>query len=59
MPLYGSVLWDYSQSSIKQLFVTWRKCVWKLINVPYNTHSANIPLFAMTCPLIVKSIREC
>ena len=50
MPLYGSVLWDYSQSSIEQLFVTWRKCVRKLINVPYNTHSAFLPLICNDLP---------
>ena len=51
MPLYGSVLWDYSQSSIEQLFVNWRKCVWKLINIPYHTHSALLPLICNVLPV--------
>ena len=51
MPLYGSVLWDYSQSSIEQLFVAWRKCVRKLINIPYNTHSAFLPLICNDLPV--------
>ena len=51
MPQYGSVLWDYSHSSAKQLSLAWRKCVHKLINIPYNTHSAFIPLICNDLPI--------
>ena len=39
MPLYGCVLWDHSSQCMEKLYVTWRKCVRKILNVPYNAHS--------------------
>ena len=44
MPLYGCVLWDHSSHCIDKLYVTWRKCVRKILNVPYNTHSVLLPI---------------
>ena len=44
MPLYGSVLWDYSLKGVDSFFVTWRKCIRCLLNLPYNTHSHLLPL---------------
>ena len=54
LPLYGSVLWDYSHPSIEKLYLTWRKCVRKLINVPYNTHSALLPAICNDVPVDVQ-----
>ena len=44
MPLYGCVLWDHSSQCMDKLYVTWRKCVRKLLNVPFNTHSVLLPI---------------
>ena len=44
MPLYGCVLWDHSSQCMEKLYVTWRKCVRKILNVPYNTHSVLLPI---------------
>ena len=29
---------------MEKLYVTWRKCVRKILNVPYNTHSVLLPI---------------
>ena len=39
MSLYGSVLWDFDNDYVNRFFVTWRKSVRKLLNLPYQTHS--------------------
>ena len=38
MPLYGCCLWDFSGQDVNKFYVTWRKCIRRLLNVPYNTH---------------------
>ena len=39
MSLYGCVLWSMSDQYIERFFVTWRKCLRKLYNVPQITHN--------------------
>ena len=51
MPLYGSVLWDYSRSGVDSFFVTWRKCIRRLLNIPYNTHNHLLPLICNDLPV--------
>ena len=51
MPLYGSVLWDYSLKGVDSFFVTWRKCIRRLLNIPYNTHSDLLHLICNDLPV--------
>ena len=38
MPLYGSVLWDFSSRYINSFYTTWRKCIRRLFGLPARTH---------------------
>ena len=38
MPLYGSILWNYTSTGIKRFYTAWRKCVRRVLGVPYTTH---------------------
>ena len=40
---YGTQLWDFESSNVRQYFTTWRKCVRKLWKLPYRTHSFLLP----------------
>ena len=39
MPLYSSVLWDLSDSSIETFYTAWRKSIRSILGLPYCTHS--------------------
>ena len=54
LPLYGSVLWDYSHPSIEKLYLAWRKCIRRLINVPYNTHSGLLSFICNDLPIDIQ-----
>ena len=53
MSLYGAPLWDLCSNSIERLYTAWRKCVRKVMNVPYKTHSELLPL--ITCDVSIKT----
>ena len=40
----GCVLWNLNSSHIQRLYVTWRKIIRKIWNVPYNTHCILLPI---------------
>ena len=42
MAFYGYVLLDLSSNNINKLYVTWRKCILKFLDIPYQTHSRYI-----------------
>ena len=44
MPLYGSQVWNLSSSHVERFYVAWRKCVRRILNVPYRTHNNLINL---------------
>ena len=44
MVLYGSVLWDYSSRFFSRFLIAWRKCIRKLLRLPYRAHSALLPM---------------
>ena len=44
MPLYGSQLWDLDNISVERFYVTWRKAIRYLLNIPYSTHCSLLPL---------------
>ena len=37
--LYGFLLWDMSAKSINKFYISWRKCLRQLYQLPYRTHS--------------------
>jgi hypothetical protein len=39
IPLYGCQLLDLDDGSMSRLFVTWRKCIRTILNLPPRTHS--------------------
>ena len=39
MSVYGSQLWDFSSKLCDKLYTAWRKCIRRLLGLPYNTHS--------------------
>ena len=39
MCLYGSQLWDFSNSSCNRLYTAWRKCIRRLFGIPNTTHN--------------------
>ena len=41
---YGSPLWKLDSNSLQKLSVAWRKCVRRVLNVHYTTHSRYLPL---------------
>ena len=43
MPLYVSIHWDLSSIHTQGFFTQWRKCVRKIFNIPYQTHSNLLP----------------
>ena len=38
MSLYGSPLWDLSSLYIDRFYVSWRKAIRRIFNIPYRTH---------------------
>ena len=44
MSLYGALFWDLGSKNTVKFYVTWRKCVRKLMNLPYRTHSRFLPV---------------
>lgn len=51
MPLYGSQLWDLSSNEMDKFYVTWRKAIRRVLNVPYTTHCALLPLICEDSPI--------
>ena len=43
MSLYGSIHWDLSSIHTEWFFTQLRKCVSKIFNIPYQTHSNLLP----------------
>ena len=44
MSLYGFQGWDLSYVGIEDIYVAWRKCIRKILGLPYRTHKALLPL---------------
>lgn len=49
---YGSQLWDLTSTQMNGLSVSWRKCIRKLLCLPYKTHCKLIPIICDDLPLI-------
>ena len=59
--LYDCPLWNISDKSSNQFYVTWRKSIRKLFNLPYKTHCNLLPTIAGTqsieCKIITRNIK--
>ena len=51
MALYGGMLLDLTNKDIDRLYVTWRKCIRKLIGIHYRTHSQYLPVICNDIPI--------
>ena len=51
MAFYGYVLLDLSSKNINKLYVTWRKCIRKFLDIPYQTHSRYISFIFDDVPI--------
>ena len=51
MPLYGCVLWDYTCKDIERNFISWKKCIRKLLFLPQRTHCNLLPLLVDDIPV--------
>ena len=58
---YGCPLWNISNKGINQFYVTWRKAIRKLFNLPYKTHCNLLPTIVGTqsieCQIITCKIK--
>ena len=44
MSVYGSQLWDFESKACEKFYTAWRKCVRRLLNLPYKTHCSLLHL---------------
>ena len=51
MSLYGSVLWDFSSKHVEMFYTTWRKCIRRLLGLPYRTHNNLLHLICNDIPV--------
>ena len=43
---YGFLLWDMSAKSINKFYISWRKCLRQLYQLPYRTHNNLLQLIS-------------
>ena len=58
LSLYGSPLLNMCSKSADRLYVTWRKCVRRVLNLPSRTHSNYIPTICDDVSLSIKIQRR-
>ena len=51
MSLYGSVLWDFSSKHVEMFYTTRRKCIRRLLGLPYRTHNNLLHLICNNIPV--------
>ena len=51
MSSYGSVLWDFSSKHVEMFYTTWRKCIRRLLGLPYRTHNNLLHLICNDIPV--------
>ena len=44
LALYGSSIWNFDSKGVRKFYVTWRKCIRRLLNLPNLTHCRYLPL---------------
>ena len=51
MSVYGSQLWDFSNKYCDRFYVAWRKCIRRLLGIPYNSHTRLLHLICSDIPV--------
>ena len=51
---YGFLLWDISVKSINKFYISWRKCLRQLYQLPYRTHNNVLHLISKDQPIDVQ-----
>ena len=51
MSLYGYPLWDLSSLYIDRFYVSWRKAIRRIFNLPYRTHCKLLHLITQVLPI--------
>jgi hypothetical protein len=59
MSLYGSLLWDYSSAHVNMFYTAWRKCVRRILGLPYRTHNNLLPSICNDAPVDWQLHRRC
>ena len=54
MPLYGSVLWDLTDTNCERFYTAWRKAIRRIWKISPQTHSALLPLICDDLPVEVQ-----
>jgi hypothetical protein len=58
MPLYGSQLWNYGSRHIDSFYTAWRKCIRRLLGLPYNTHCNLLPHVCDDSPIHIQMLKR-
>ena len=58
MNLYGNLFWDLNSEKVTSFYTLWRKCLRKLLDLPYTTHSRYIPLIVNDVPVEAQLFRR-
>ena len=58
MNLYGNLFWDLSSEKVTSFYTLWHKCLRKLLDLPYTTHSRYIPLIVNDVPVETQLFRR-
>jgi hypothetical protein len=51
MPLYGCQLWDISNNDVEVFYVSWRKCIRRLLKLPNRTPCEFLPIICNDFPV--------
>ena len=51
MALYGSSLWNFYSKGVRKFYVSWRKCIQCLLNLPNSTHCRYLQLICEDTPI--------
>ena len=58
MSLYGALFWDLGSKNTARFYVTWRKYIRQLMNLPYRTRSRFLPVLSEDIPIDYQLFRR-
>ncbi len=59
MSLYGCTLWDYDSREVQRFYTAWRKCIRRLMGLPYTTHCNLLNIICQDLPVIDQLLKRC
>ncbi len=51
MSVYGCQLWDFSSKVANDFYIAWRKCIRRLVSLPYTTHNRLLHIICNDIPV--------